>query len=221
MRWSKSSRSNKIRWGDNIAIGKVWCRRFRPGIINIITKKNTLRGLTLNVDAGAGLRLEPWPERKLSQRQNGFHWAALAAGYMFAEVLTTNRSATHSMNWVLTLLLPSTCKMPAHCKRNLFGRYQFGWDYEINKKNNISASVRYGVRNGRNFQNDLKRLPQHSIKPVPRHRQPKRSSKLMCSIIPERWMLTLTTRTCSTNRSASWVFWLWSAETTAPIISPP
>jgi outer membrane receptor protein involved in Fe transport len=39
--------------------------------------------------------------------------------------------------------------------RNLFGRYQFGWDYDINKYNMLAASVRYGVRSGRNFQNDL------------------------------------------------------------------
>jgi outer membrane receptor protein involved in Fe transport len=37
----------------------------------------------------------------------------------------------------------------------LFGNYNLGWDYDINEKNYMAASVRFGARNGKNHQDDL------------------------------------------------------------------
>jgi hypothetical protein len=37
----------------------------------------------------------------------------------------------------------------------LFGRYNFGWDYEINKYNFLTASVGFGIRNMTNRQDGL------------------------------------------------------------------
>ena len=37
----------------------------------------------------------------------------------------------------------------------MFGNYNLGWDYDIDKKNSLAASVRFGVRNNRTFQDDL------------------------------------------------------------------
>ena len=37
----------------------------------------------------------------------------------------------------------------------LFGNYTLGWDYDIDKKNSLAASVRFGARNNKNYQDDL------------------------------------------------------------------
>ena len=37
----------------------------------------------------------------------------------------------------------------------MFGNINLGWDYDINPTNSIAASVRYGARNGFNFQDKL------------------------------------------------------------------
>ncbi|MFM7431613.1 MAG: outer membrane beta-barrel family protein, partial [Flammeovirgaceae bacterium] len=38
---------------------------------------------------------------------------------------------------------------------NAFGQYTFGWDYDIDKKNSLAASVKYGLRNNLNWQDNL------------------------------------------------------------------
>jgi outer membrane receptor protein involved in Fe transport len=38
---------------------------------------------------------------------------------------------------------------------NAFGQYTFGWDYDIDKKNSLAASLKYGVRNNLNWQDGL------------------------------------------------------------------
>lgn len=39
--------------------------------------------------------------------------------------------------------------------QGLFGNYNLGWDYDIDKKNSLAASVRFGARNSKNFQDNL------------------------------------------------------------------
>ena len=128
------------------------------GIINIITKKNNLQGLTLNVDAGAGLRGSNlglngnYRKGKMGFSLGGFGRFGYNVRGEFDN--TQNRSLYNSSN---TLLSTTTNLQSATTlRRDLFGRYQFGWDYDINKNNSLAASVRYGARNGWNFQDDLR-----------------------------------------------------------------
>lgn len=127
------------------------------GIINIITKKNTLQGLTLNVDAGAGLRGSNlglngnYRKGKMGFSLGGFGRAGYNVRGSFDNTQTRKIYDANDGYTGTTINNQSASTL----QRNLFGRYQFGWDYEINKSNNISASVRYGARNGWNFQNDL------------------------------------------------------------------
>lgn len=121
------------------------------GIINIITKKNTLQGATLNVNAGAGLRGSnlglngSYRKGKMGFTLGGFG----RAGYNITGAFH-NDQATQSGGVEKTTLQSADTR-----GNNLFGRYTLGWDYDINKYNSISASARYGVRNGNNFQNGL------------------------------------------------------------------
>ena len=39
--------------------------------------------------------------------------------------------------------------------QRLFGNYQLGWDYDIDKRTSLTASIRYGARNGTANQNNL------------------------------------------------------------------
>lgn len=121
------------------------------GIINIITKKNTLQGATLNVDAGAGLRGSnlglngSYRKGKMGFSIGGFG----RAGYNITGAFR-NEQITQSAGVEKTTLQSADTR-----GTNLFGRYTLGWDYDINKNNSISASARYGVRNGHNYQDGL------------------------------------------------------------------
>jgi outer membrane receptor protein involved in Fe transport len=123
------------------------------GIINIITKKNTLQGLTLGIDAGAGLRGSNlglngnYRKGKMGFSLGGFGRAGYNVRGSF-----DNEQIRKDINGAL---ISTNIQTASTLRRDLFGRYQFGWDFEINKNNNISASVRYGARNGWNYQNDL------------------------------------------------------------------
>ena len=120
------------------------------GIINIITKKNNLQGATLNVDAGVGLRGSnlglngSYRKGKMGFSLGGFGRANYNVKGSFENKQETNGS-------VLTQTSDTR-------NDNLFGRYTFGWDYDINKNNFISASVRYGVRNGNSYQDNLRQV---------------------------------------------------------------
>ena len=117
------------------------------GIINIVTKKNTLQGLTLNVDGGVGNRGANLGVQgnlrtgKMGFSLNGFGRANYNVIGDFENrqtagtVLTTQRANTRN--------------------NGLFGQYQLGWDYDINKNTSLTASVRYGARNQYNYQDKL------------------------------------------------------------------
>ncbi|MEK6782573.1 MAG: TonB-dependent receptor [Bacteroidota bacterium] len=123
------------------------------GIINIITKKNTLQGATLNVNAGAGLRGSNlglngnYRKGKMGFSVGGFG----RAGYNIHGAFENEQIARDTLG-----NLVSTSTQEADTRStNLFGRYQLGWDYDINKYNSLTASARYGVRNGSNYQDNL------------------------------------------------------------------
>ncbi|MBX2915094.1 MAG: TonB-dependent receptor [Cyclobacteriaceae bacterium] len=121
------------------------------GIINIITKKNTLEGLTLNIDAGAGLRGSNlglngnYRRGKMGFSLGGFGRANynVRGAFENQQFTTTQTSETYSY------------QSGQNRNQGLFGNYNLGWDYDVNKKNSLAASVRFGVRNNQSFQDNL------------------------------------------------------------------
>lgn len=122
------------------------------GIINIITKKNTLQGLTLNLDTSVGIRGSNlglngnYRKGKMGFSVGGFGRAGYNIKGEFENQQTT---VSNNQNFVNL--------QTAGTRRNeAFGQYRLGWDYDINKKNTITASFRYGLRNQESFQDLLK-----------------------------------------------------------------
>ncbi|HEX9957949.1 MAG TPA: TonB-dependent receptor [Fibrella sp.] len=117
------------------------------GIINIITKKNTLRGATLNLDTGVGNRGANLGLRgNLRTGKMGFTLSGFGRAMYNIKGSFENRQTTG------TTLTTQTADTRS---QNAFGQYQLGWDYDINKTTSITASVRYGVRNQLNMQDKL------------------------------------------------------------------
>ncbi|MCE2893493.1 MAG: TonB-dependent receptor family protein [Flammeovirgaceae bacterium] len=130
------------------------------GIINIITKKNTLQGLTLNVDASAGLR-----GSNLGLNGNyrtgkmGFSLGGFGRSNYNQPGSFTNNQSTYEFNDSLQTrgqLLSTNIQSANTRVANIFGQYTLGWDYDIDKKNSLAASLRYGLRNNYNWQDGLR-----------------------------------------------------------------
>ena len=122
------------------------------GIINIITKKNTLQGLTLNLDTSVGIRggnlslNGNYRKGTMGFSLGGFGRANYNVNGRFENTqITTLADGTRNTN-----------VQSAETRNNgLFGNYQFGWDWDINKINSITASVKLGARNQSNYQDGL------------------------------------------------------------------
>ncbi|MFC0181222.1 TonB-dependent receptor plug domain-containing protein [Pseudarcicella hirudinis] len=124
------------------------------GIINIITKKNTLQGLTLNLDSSVGIRGSNlslngnYRKGRMGFSLGGFGRANYNVNGSFA-----NSQTTLDPNGITPSILNT---QSAETRNNgLFGQYQLGWDFDINKYNSLTASVRYGVRNQNSYQDKL------------------------------------------------------------------
>lgn len=123
------------------------------GIINIVTKKNTLQGATLNVDAGVGTRGSNLGlNGNLRTGKMGFSlggWGRTM--YNINGRFENNQLTTdpESGNQTLNMQRADTRS------HGLFGNYNLGWDYDINKNNTLAASVRFGARNNVSYQDDL------------------------------------------------------------------
>ncbi|CAG5073331.1 hypothetical protein DYBT9623_04785 [Dyadobacter sp. CECT 9623] len=116
------------------------------GIINIVTKKSTIQGGTLNLDTGIGNR-----GSNLGLRGNyragkmGFSLGGFGRFNYNMPGKSENLQVGKTENFSIRQTSESDNKMS-------FGSYNFGWDYEIDSKTSLSASVRYGMRNMRNSQ---------------------------------------------------------------------
>ncbi|TVP42834.1 MAG: TonB-dependent receptor [Mongoliibacter sp.] len=122
------------------------------GVINIVTKKNNLQGATLNVNSSAGIRgsnlgLNASLKRgKMGWTLGGFG----RAGYNIIGAFDNNQMVTNADGSTLNIL------QSADTRTNMmFGRYNFGWDYEINEHNFMTTSVSFGLRNMQNRQDGL------------------------------------------------------------------
>ena len=120
------------------------------GIINIVTKKNTLHGLTLNVDAGAGIRGSnlglngSYRQGKLGISLGGF-------GRAFY-----NRASSSLDQTTLIGGVPMrTSQQATAFDKPLFGQYTLGLDYDLAKNQSLTANIRYGTRNFVQEQNQL------------------------------------------------------------------
>lgn len=125
------------------------------GIINITTKKNTLQGLTLNINSSAGIR---GSNLGLNGNFRNKNWGLSLGGFGRSEYnvlgsfestqITTNPNGSKITNF----------QSADSRRQGLFGNYQLGFDWDINKYNSITSSVRFGVRNGNNWQDGLKQV---------------------------------------------------------------
>ncbi|AUD00902.1 outer membrane beta-barrel protein [Spirosoma pollinicola] len=112
------------------------------GIINIVTKKNTLHGLTLNVDAGVGLRASnlglngSYRQGKLGITLGGFGRA------MYNRASSTLDQTTMTGTTALR-----TSQIGTAFDKPIFGQYTMGFDYDLAKNQSLSANIRYGSRN--------------------------------------------------------------------------
>lgn len=121
------------------------------GIINIVTKKTTLQGLTLDVNSGVGNRganlglNANYRTGKMGFSLSGFGRAEYNVKGEFENTQTT-KTATGDQ-----VVIQNANTLT----QRLFGNYQLGWDYDIDKNTSLTASVRYGARNGNLTQNGL------------------------------------------------------------------
>jgi hypothetical protein len=123
------------------------------GIINIITKKNNIEGLTLNINTGVGLRGSNlglggnYRKGKMGLSVGGWGRANYNVNGSFENTQITGSGVDERR----------TIQEADTRNSGLFGNYNFGWDYDINPKNFMTASVRFGVRNGKRYQDNLSR----------------------------------------------------------------
>ena len=114
------------------------------GIINIITKKNTLQGLHLDVDTGLGNRTSTlglngsFRKGKLGVSLNGNGRAIynpsasdLNQTTYLGEAIPPVRTRQHSDGF----------------DKGLFGQYALGIDYDLAKNQSLTGGVRFGLRN--------------------------------------------------------------------------
>ena len=112
------------------------------GIINIITKKNNLQGLTLNIDSGVGNRGSnlglngSYRKGKMGFTLGGFGRA------FYNKATSVLDQTTYSGGSSFLTNQSSMAK-----DRGLFGQYSLGWDYDLGKNQALSAGLRYGTRN--------------------------------------------------------------------------
>jgi outer membrane receptor protein involved in Fe transport len=122
------------------------------GIINIITKKNRLQGGTLGIDTSVGNRGSnlglngSYRQGKLGVSLGGFGRTGYNILGSFENEQITNRPGSERIK---------TTQQADTRNRMLMGRYTLGLDYDINKKNWLSASLQFGMFNFYNTQNGL------------------------------------------------------------------
>lgn len=120
------------------------------GIINIVTKKNTLRGLTLNGDIGGGTRGSNLGLNG-SYRQGKL---GLTLG-AFGRAMYNRSSSTLDQTTLTSAGTQHTVQQASSNDHPLFGTYTLGGDYDLKPNESISAGVRFGTRNFVQQQNQV------------------------------------------------------------------
>ena len=123
------------------------------GIINIITKTTTLRGGQLSLDGSGGTRSGTlnlnggYRTGKMGFALGGFG----RAGYNTPGRFTNDQLTTTAAPGAQT----RTTQAADTRQNQLFGRYTLGWDYDLNPRNSLAASLTYGTRNATTYQDAL------------------------------------------------------------------
>ena len=112
------------------------------GIINIITKKSSIEGLTLNLDSGVGLRAS---NLGLNGSYRSGKFGMTLGG--FGRLLYNKSAATLDQTTVKNGVSLLTQQSSDAQVNGLFGRYNLGFDYQLDKNQSLSASVAFGTRN--------------------------------------------------------------------------
>jgi len=115
------------------------------GIINIITKKSTIQGGTLNLDTGVGNR-----GSNLGLRGN---YRTGKLGFNLGGFGRFNYHQPGRIDNIQTGDNFSVTQITKSQNKGAFGSYNFGMDYEIDKNTSLSAGIRYGLRNNITPQN--------------------------------------------------------------------
>mgnify|MGYP000340699406 FL=1 len=124
------------------------------GIINIVTKKNTLQGLTLSFDSSAGVR---GSNLSLNGNFRNKNWGLSLGGFGRSEYNVNGKF--ESTQLTQNMGVETRNVQTAESRREgLFGNYQLGFDWDMNKYNSITSSVRFGLRNGNNWQDGLQQI---------------------------------------------------------------
>ena len=122
------------------------------GIINIVTKKNNLEGATLDINAGVGLRGSnlglngSYRKKKMGFTLGGFGRSNYNTPGSFENSQITKDTLGNEIHNIQSADTRA---------RGLFGNYTLGWDYDIDKKNSLAASARFGARNNTSYQDNL------------------------------------------------------------------
>ncbi len=117
------------------------------GIINIITKKNSLQGLHLDIDGGLGNRASTlglngnFRQGKLGISLNGSGRAAYNKASSDLQQ-TTRLYADGQIGSTVR-----TSQQINGTENGLFGQYALGLDYDLAKNQSLTANVRFGLRN--------------------------------------------------------------------------
>ncbi len=122
------------------------------GIINIITKKNNLQGASLNARTSAGIRGSSLGlNAGLRKGRTGLTLGGFGRyGYNIVGEFENDQTLKDIDGNVLS----NTTQEAETLNDRLFGRYNLGWDYQLNKYNWVGSNVRFGIRNSGSFQDD-------------------------------------------------------------------
>lgn len=123
------------------------------GVINIVTKKNNLQGVSANIRTGFGLRGSDLGLNASARKGKfGFSLGGFGrAGYNVLGSFENKQVVTNPEDNSTATVLQAADTRSNH----LFGRYNFGVDYEINKYNFLTGAVNFGIRNSKNGQENF------------------------------------------------------------------
>lgn len=125
------------------------------GIINIVTKKNTLQGLTLSLDTSAGLR---GSNLSLNGNFRNKNWGLSLGGFGRSEYNVNGKFESTQITGAAGGIQNTNIQTAETRRQGIFGNYQLGFDWDINKYNSVTSSMRFGLRNGTNWQDGLSQI---------------------------------------------------------------
>lgn len=122
------------------------------GVINIVTKKNNLQGVTLNINSGFGLRGSNLGLQGSARKGKlGFSLGGFGrSGYNLLGRFENEQLISTPNNSVTKVVQSADTE-----RQDIFGRYNFGMDYDINQYNFITGAINFGLRNSNNEQTNF------------------------------------------------------------------